>query len=185
MGIEVVLFLFALKLSQPKHVGMLRGNHESRNMTESFTFREEVLERFDLEVYELFMEAFDALPIAGLIAKKEPQPPKEKKKKGKSKRHLLTSMTYHLPRSKSGHDDIEEEEPPEDGEEPALGEIQEEEKSKDLSENESEPEEAEPSADEPDKDQEEEKQVPLEEGDEAAMHGASMTEIQNSMLRTA
>jgi serine/threonine-protein phosphatase 2B catalytic subunit len=39
-------------------------------MTEAFTFREEVLERYDAEVYELFMEAFDALPIAGLIAKK-------------------------------------------------------------------------------------------------------------------
>jgi serine/threonine-protein phosphatase 2B catalytic subunit len=70
LGIEVVLFLFALKLTHPKHVGMLRGNHESRNMTESFTFREEVLDRFDVEVYDLFMEAFDALPIAGLIAKK-------------------------------------------------------------------------------------------------------------------
>lgn len=39
-------------------------------MTEAFTFREEVLERFDLEVYDLFMETFDALPVAALIAKK-------------------------------------------------------------------------------------------------------------------
>ena len=142
----------------------------------------------DLEDFYIKLEKMSTLlwkKGAGLIAKKEPQPPKEKKKKGKSKRHLLTSMTYHIKKTGTDQDDIEEEEPPEDGEEPALGEIQEEEKSKDLSENESEPEEAEPSADEPDKDQEEEKQVPLEEGDEAAMHGASMTEIQNSMLRTA
>jgi hypothetical protein len=33
-------------------VVLLRGNHESRNMTESFTFREEVLDRYDVEVYE-------------------------------------------------------------------------------------------------------------------------------------
>jgi serine/threonine-protein phosphatase 2B catalytic subunit len=39
-------------------------------MTESFTFREEVLQRYDIEVYDLFMEVFDALPIAALIAKK-------------------------------------------------------------------------------------------------------------------
>jgi serine/threonine-protein phosphatase 2B catalytic subunit len=70
LGIEVVILLFSLKLCEPKSVVLLRGNHESRNMTESFTFREEVLARFDIEVYDLFMEAFDALPIAALIAKK-------------------------------------------------------------------------------------------------------------------
>ena len=70
LGIEVVLFLFALKLNEPKSVVLLRGNHESRNMTESFTFREEVLDRYDVEVYEQFMEVFDALPIAALVAKK-------------------------------------------------------------------------------------------------------------------
>jgi serine/threonine-protein phosphatase 2B catalytic subunit len=59
LGIEVVLFLISLKLCEPKTVVLLRGNHESRNMTEAFTFREEVLE-----------ETFDALPVAALIAKK-------------------------------------------------------------------------------------------------------------------
>lgn len=46
-GIEVCLLLFAIKLNHPKSVLMLRGNHESRNMTESFTFRQEVIGRFD------------------------------------------------------------------------------------------------------------------------------------------
>jgi serine/threonine-protein phosphatase 2B catalytic subunit len=70
LGIEVVLLLFAIKLNEPKSVVLLRGNHESRNMTESFTFREEVLERYDVEVYDLFMDVFDALPISALVAKK-------------------------------------------------------------------------------------------------------------------
>ena len=70
LGIEVVLLLFAIKLNEPKSVVLLRGNHESRNMTESFTFREEVLERYDLEVYDMFMDVFDALPISALVAKK-------------------------------------------------------------------------------------------------------------------
>lgn len=70
LGIEVVLLLFAIKLNEPKSVVLLRGNHESRNMTESFTFREEVLDRYDVEVYDLFMDVFDALPIAALVAKK-------------------------------------------------------------------------------------------------------------------
>jgi len=70
LGIEVVLLLFALKLNFPKSVVLLRGNHESRNMTEAFTFREEVLARYDMEVYDCFMDAFDSLPISALISKK-------------------------------------------------------------------------------------------------------------------
>ena len=50
-----------------KNVVLLRGNHESRNMTENFTFREEVLQRFDEEIYALFMDLFDAMPIAALV----------------------------------------------------------------------------------------------------------------------
>ena len=42
-GIEVCLLLFAIKLNFPHNVVLLRGNHESRNMTETFTFRDEVL----------------------------------------------------------------------------------------------------------------------------------------------
>lgn len=42
-GIEVCILLFAIKLNFPKNVVLLRGNHESRNMTETFTFRDEVL----------------------------------------------------------------------------------------------------------------------------------------------
>lgn len=42
-GIEVCILLFSIKLNFPKNVVLLRGNHESRNMTETFTFRDEVL----------------------------------------------------------------------------------------------------------------------------------------------
>ncbi len=49
---------------------MLRGNHECRNMTDHFTFREEAIEKYDEEVYDLIMELFDSLPICGLADKK-------------------------------------------------------------------------------------------------------------------
>ena len=38
-GPEVVCYLIAMKLRYPKSVVLLRGNHETREMTESFNFR--------------------------------------------------------------------------------------------------------------------------------------------------
>ena len=38
-GPEVALFLFCLKIKNPSKVFLLRGNHESRDMAESFNFR--------------------------------------------------------------------------------------------------------------------------------------------------
>jgi len=38
-GPEVAAFLFTLKLYYPNDVFLLRGNHESRDMAESFNFR--------------------------------------------------------------------------------------------------------------------------------------------------
>lgn len=66
-GLECMMLLIAIKLNFPKKFMLLRGNHESRNMTESFTFREEVINRFDNEVYDAFMDLFDSLPISCLV----------------------------------------------------------------------------------------------------------------------
>lgn len=65
-SIEVMIFLLALKINYPTQITMLRGNHESRAMTEHFTFRDEVLKKYDGDesVYERFIESFEALPIA-------------------------------------------------------------------------------------------------------------------------
>ena len=65
-SLEVCIFLYSLKICYPNEVIMLRGNHESRAMTEHFTFREEILRKYDdEEVYELFIESFECMPIAG------------------------------------------------------------------------------------------------------------------------
>jgi|Transcript_13357 serine/threonine-protein phosphatase 2B catalytic subunit len=45
-SLEVCVFLFCLKINFPRNVTMLRGNHESRAMTEHFTFRSEILQKF-------------------------------------------------------------------------------------------------------------------------------------------
>ena len=39
-------------------------------MTESFNFRIEMQEKYDIETYEMIMESFDNLPLAALIDNK-------------------------------------------------------------------------------------------------------------------
>lgn len=66
-SIECALLLFAIKLNYPSTFGMLRGNHESRQCAEHFTFRKDCILKYDEEVYECFMTAFDALPLMGIV----------------------------------------------------------------------------------------------------------------------
>lgn len=69
-GLECMILLMAIKINFPKNVVLLRGNHESRNMTENFTFREEVISAYDIEVYNTIMEVFDSLPISCIVDNK-------------------------------------------------------------------------------------------------------------------
>lgn len=46
-GVEVMAYLLALKLKFPNDVFMLRGNHETEEMTQQFNFRTQCLDRFD------------------------------------------------------------------------------------------------------------------------------------------
>ena len=66
-GVEIVVTLFSLKICFPNAVFLLRGNHECRQMTSYHNFREECIQKYDQEVYELVMEAFDCLPVAAVV----------------------------------------------------------------------------------------------------------------------
>ena len=67
-GPEVVCYLIALKIKYGSSVVMLRGNHETREMAESFNFRKQCLAYWgDVEVYEAIMDMFDLLPVACLV----------------------------------------------------------------------------------------------------------------------
>lgn len=68
-SIEVLIYLFAMKINYPGNITLLRGNHESRAMTEHFTFREEVLEKYedDEDLYELFLESFETMPLSANV----------------------------------------------------------------------------------------------------------------------
>lgn len=66
-SVEVLIFLLALKSYYPKRIFLLRGNHESKLMSMHFTFREEVLAKYDLETFNSLVEVFEALPLACLV----------------------------------------------------------------------------------------------------------------------
>jgi len=59
--------LFATKIRHPKRVRMLRGNHECRQMTSFFNFREECEYKYDIGIYNAVMDAFDNLPLAATV----------------------------------------------------------------------------------------------------------------------
>merc|ERR1719272_2642276 len=66
-SVEVVALLYAIKIKHPKRVRMLRGNHECRQMTSFFNFREECEYKYDINIYNAVMESFDNLPLAATI----------------------------------------------------------------------------------------------------------------------
>lgn len=66
-SIECLILLFAMKIAHKKNVWLLRGNHECRQLTTYFNFRNECEVKYDLEIYAMLMNLFDCLPIACII----------------------------------------------------------------------------------------------------------------------
>jgi serine/threonine-protein phosphatase PP1 catalytic subunit len=67
-GPEVLVRLFNLKLSDPKHVLLLRGNHEEMNMNVHYGFFDEINRDIDL-LYDI-NEVYEVMPIAAILANK-------------------------------------------------------------------------------------------------------------------
>lgn len=66
-SVECFLLLLAMKIRFPRRVFLLRGNHESRHLTAYFTFKREALFKYGEQEYEVFCQAFEALPVAAIV----------------------------------------------------------------------------------------------------------------------
>lgn len=67
-GVEVLTFLLILKLKYPHKITLIRGNHETRQVTSMYGFYDECNKKYTTaEIWKLCTEVFDCFPIAALI----------------------------------------------------------------------------------------------------------------------
>ena len=68
-SIETMAYLFAMKVKYPDHIYLLRGNHETDEISRIDGFYHEFLDRKIEDTWYSFTEAFRWLPIAAIIGR--------------------------------------------------------------------------------------------------------------------
>ena len=67
-SVETVQIVLALKARYPKRVTIIRGNHESRQITQVYGFYDECLRKYGTaNVWKLVTDLFDYLPLAAIV----------------------------------------------------------------------------------------------------------------------
>lgn len=67
-SVETLEYLLCLKLKYPNHITLLRGNHESRQISKTYGFYDEIQKKYgNTNCWNYFMEIFDFMSIAAII----------------------------------------------------------------------------------------------------------------------
>jgi serine/threonine-protein phosphatase PP1 catalytic subunit len=69
-SVEVIILLYALKVRFPESIFLLRGNHESPEMTELFGFADECKVKLEPQLLVSFLKTFDCLPIGAMVGER-------------------------------------------------------------------------------------------------------------------
>ncbi|KAG0741075.1 hypothetical protein G6F16_010252 [Rhizopus arrhizus] len=69
-SLETILLLLCFKIKYPKNFFLLRGNHESADVTQIYGFYDECKRRTDVRVWKIFCDVFNAMPIAAIVGGK-------------------------------------------------------------------------------------------------------------------
>ncbi|RVX73911.1 hypothetical protein B0A52_02801 [Exophiala mesophila] len=69
-SLETILLLFCYKLKYPENFFILRGNHECANVTRVYGFYDECKRRCNIKIWKTFIDTFNCLPIASIVADK-------------------------------------------------------------------------------------------------------------------
>ncbi|KAJ5439230.1 Serine/threonine-protein phosphatase PP-Z [Penicillium daleae] len=69
-SLETILLLMCYKLKYPENFFLLRGNHECANVTRVYGFYDECKRRCNIKIWKGFIDTFNCLPIASIVAGK-------------------------------------------------------------------------------------------------------------------
>ncbi|KAL1411277.1 serine/threonine protein phosphatase Pzh1 [Vanrija albida] len=69
-SLETILLLLCYKIKFPENFFLLRGNHECANVTRVYGFYDECKRRTNIKTWKTFIDVFNALPIASIVASK-------------------------------------------------------------------------------------------------------------------